>query len=156
MSHMNTIFQLDDETLAALHELTRVLHDSQTALTDSAAKVECPETARLFYELATRRTQLEHELRQYIQLNDQQPPSSGTLTGEAQKLWMAIRASVSGGKHEIILADMQRIEDYLVDEYKKLLPKTAGSPLNAVLNEQFVAVKQGRDQLREFCNQKLQ
>ncbi|WP_081444709.1 PA2169 family four-helix-bundle protein [Blastopirellula marina] len=156
MSHMNTIFQLDEETLTALHELTRVLHDSQTALTDSAAKVECPQTARLFYELATRRAQLEHELRQYIQLNDQNPPSSGTLMGEAQKLWMALRSSVSGGKLEFILADMERLEDYLVDEYKKLLPKTAGSPLSAVFHEQFVAVKQGRDQVREFRQQKLQ
>ncbi|PQO47715.1 hypothetical protein C5Y93_03405 [Blastopirellula marina] len=156
MSHMSTIFQLEKDTLAAMQELVRVLHDSQTALTDAAAKVECPQTARLFYDLATRRAQLEHELRQYIQLNDQQPPSSGTLTGEVQKLWMALRSSVSGGKTEFILADMERLEDYLIDEYKTLIPKTAGSPLSAVFNEQFVAVKRGRDEIREFRRQRGQ
>ncbi|MFI4874771.1 MAG: PA2169 family four-helix-bundle protein [Blastopirellula sp. JB062] len=147
MSHVNTIFQLDEETLSALQELTRALHDSQTALTDAAGKVESPQVARLFYELATGRAQLEHELRQYIQLNDDEPPSSGTLIGETQKLWLALRSSLSGGKTKYILADMQRLEDYLVAEYKKLLPKTAGSPLSAVFHEQFVAVKQGRDQV---------
>lgn len=156
MSRMSTIFQLDSDTLEALQELARVLHDSQTALTDAAAKVECPQTARLFYDLATRRAQLEHELRQYIQLNDQQPPSTGTLKGEVQKLWMALRSSVTGGKMEFILADMERIEDYLVDEYKKLIPKTVGSPLSAVFHDQFVAVKQGRDEIREFRRQHQQ
>ncbi|MCC9606259.1 PA2169 family four-helix-bundle protein [Blastopirellula sp. JC732] len=156
MSHLSTIFQLDKETLAALRELTRVLHDSQSALTDAAAKVQCPETARLFYDLATRRAQLGHELRQYIQLNAQEPPSTGTLKGEAQKLWMELRSSVSGGKAELILADVERLEDYLVVEYKKLIPKTAGSPLSAVFHEQFIAVKQGREQVDELRRKKRQ
>lgn len=155
MSHLSTIYELEEETLTALNELARVLHDSQTALTDAAAKVECPQTARLFYDLATERAQLGHELRQYIQLNDHEPPSSGTFKGEAQKLWLAFRSSVTGGKLEFILADMERIEEFLISEYRKLLPSTAGSPLSAVLNEQFVTVKEGRKRVDALRRQKL-
>ena len=146
----NTLHDLHSDTIKTLHALTRVLHASQTALTDAGAQVSDPQAAQLFYDLGTKRAKMEHELRQFIETKQDEAPSGGTMMGNLQTMWMELRTSLSGGDATVVLGEMERLEDFIVAEYKRLLPKVAGSPLTSLLNNQFAEVKQGHDRVRDL------
>src|SRR5690554_5366620 len=116
----NTLHDLDSDTVKTLQDLTRVLHDSQTALTDDGAQVSDPQAAQLFYDLGTKRAKMEHELRQFIETNQDEAPRGGTMRGNLQTMWMELRTLLSGGDAAVVLAEMERLEDFIVSEYKRL------------------------------------
>ena len=63
---------------------------------------------------------------------------------------MNVRSALNGGDTEVILTEAARGESSLVDAYEDVLVDTAGSPLNATLQQQLIEVKSTRDSIESL------
>lgn len=150
---MESIVNLNDQTIRALNELAIALRDSQVGLTEVAGKVSDKTIVKLFYEIAAERAQMEQELNHYIRVNEAEPPDATSFIGGLRHAWTMIRAALSGGDACVVLNEVEKSEAMIVDHYKRLLPHVAGNPLNKLLLEQFEKVKKGHTAVNELRKQ---
>ena len=147
---METITNLDKETIDGLKSLVEINIDSTKGFQAAAEKIEDNDVARLFRECATKRSAFAGQLSQYIKTNNEDAPESGTAKGAIHRWWLNVRGTVQKGDEHALLSEAERGEDAIKGMYEDVLRKTAGSPLNAVLTDQYATVKQTHDKIREM------
>ena len=147
---MESLMNLTDETVVAVRNLAVALRDSQVGLTDASAKVSDKAVVRLLYRLAVERANMGEELNDFLRVNEEQPSPNMAWVSELRDVSAQIRAAVNAGDPDVVLTEVERSEAMIVAQYKKLLPRIIGSPLNDVLLEQFEKVRNGHDAIREL------
>lgn len=147
---METVRDLNEDTLEGLQDLIQLNIDSAEGFRDAAEKVDDNALSSLFSRLSQERFTQSQELKRYVGMNGEEPEDSGTAKGTVHRLWMDLRAAINGGDPKVILIEAERGEDAIKEKYEEVLKETAGSPLNGVLQRQYVAVKSGHDKVRDL------
>ena len=147
---METITNLDKETLKGVKSIIELNIDSSEGFKSAAEKIENNDIAGYFRQCSARRGQFAEQLKRVVDLNDADTPESGTLKGTLHRWWLDIRGTVQSGDEHAVLAEAERGEDAIKQEYEDVLKKTAGSPLNAILTDQYSSVKESHDTIRDM------
>lgn len=147
---MNTVTNLQDETIQGIQDLIEINIDSAKGFATAADKIENDSIARYFRECGDERSRFAGELKTAVALNNTEPKDSGSIKGAAHRWWMNIHGAVTGGDEHAVLADAERGEDEIKGRYERVLKDTAGSPLNEVLQKQYARVKSRHDQIRDM------
>ncbi|MFI4881482.1 MAG: PA2169 family four-helix-bundle protein [Phycisphaerales bacterium JB064] len=147
---METITNLDKDTLKGVKSIIEINIDSSKGFQDAAEKIENADIAGYFRQCSARRAQFAEQLKRVVDLNGQDAPDSGTVKGTVHRWWLDIRGTIQNGDEHAVLAEAERGEDAIKHEYEDVLKKTAGSPLNAVLTDQYGSVKETHDTIRDM------
>lgn len=147
---METIKNLNDKTLKGVKSIIELNTDASEGFQKAADQIENADIAGYFRQCSSRRAQFAEQLKRVVQLNDEDAPQSGTAKGKLHRWWLDIRGTIQDGDEHAILAEAERGEDAIKQEYEEVLKGTAGSPLNAVLSDQYAAVKETHDTIRDM------
>lgn len=151
---METITNLNEDTLEGIQKLISINIDSSKGFRAAAEHIENDQIASYFRDCGKERQRFAHELQVAAAINDEEPEDDGSLKGAAHRWWMNIRSTVTGGDEHAVLADAERGEDAIKHCYEKTLKDTAGSAMNAILQNQYAVVKQRHDQIRDMRDER--
>lgn len=147
---LESINHLEKSTLHELQGLVRVNLDSRDGFMHAAEKLEDQSLSAMFRGFAEERDRQADELSQYVQLNQEEAPESGSMAASLHRTWISFREALSGSNLYTVMAEAERGEDHIKAAYESALLKTAGSPLNAVLTRQLAQVKKSHDKVRDL------
>ena len=147
---METITNLDKDTIGDVKSIIEINVDSSKGFESAAENIENDDIAGYFRQCSARRAQFAEQLRRVVDVNSDYALDSGSAKGVIHRWWLNLRGTVQNGDEHAILAEAERGEDSIEDEYEKMLKKTAGSPLNAMLTDQYTSVKETHDTIREM------
>ena len=147
---METITDLKDETVDGLKKIVKMNIDASKGYSDAADSLDDTAIETAFHDASARRSRLAADLQTALAMSDEDVPDGGTALGAFHRSWMNVRSALNGGDTEVILTEAARGESSLVDAYEDVLVDTAGSPLNATLQQQLVEVKSTRDSIESL------
>lgn len=147
---MESVTTLNDETIAGIQDLIEINIDSCKGFSKASENIENAAVATFFRQCGDRRGIFATQLQGAVSVNNEEPEDSGTLTGKLHRWWIDIRGTVQDGDEHAILAEAERGEDVIKEKYESVLKDTAGSPLNAILQEQYASVKKDHDTIRDM------
>lgn len=147
---METITNLDKDTLSGVKSIIEINIDSSKGFQTAAENLENADIAGYFRQCSTRRAQFADQLSRVVDVNGVDSPDSGSVKGAIHRWWTDLRGTIQNGDEHAILAEAERGEDSIKGEYEKVLKNTAGSPLNAMLTDQYAAVKETHDTIRDM------
>lgn len=147
---METITNLDKDTLSGVKSIIEINIDSSKGFQTAAENIENADIAGYFRQCSTRRAQFADQLSRVVDINGVDAPDSGSAKGTIHRWWMDLRGTIQNGDEHAVLAEAERGEDSIKGEYEKVLKSTAGSPLNALLTDQYAVVKETHDTIRDM------
>jgi len=80
------------------------------------------------------------------------PENTGSMLGTLHRTWLDLKSSLGGGDHAI-LATCESGEDSAVNEYEKALSLELPANVRTILGQQYGAVKQSHDRVKQFRDQ---
>ena len=144
------VTNLTDKALDELQKLIRANIDARDGFRECAEEISEPQLATLFRQIANEREAIAAELQNYVEWNGKEAEDDGSVAGTVHRSWINIRAKINGGDPHVILIEAERGEDAIKESYEDVLKETAGSPLNGVLQSQYLQVKAGHDKIRDL------
>ncbi|UYV13902.1 MAG: PA2169 family four-helix-bundle protein [Phycisphaera sp.] len=147
---MESITNLDKNTLSGVKSIIEINIDASKGFETAAENIENSDIAGYFRQCSARRAQFADQLSRVVDVNGVDSPDSGTAKGAIHRWWVNIRGTVQNGDEHAVLAEAERGEDAIKGKYEEVLKSTAGSPLNAMLTDQYAAVKETHDTIRDM------
>lgn len=147
---METIQNLEKETVIGLQSLCKLCHDSSEGYRTAAESIDHAQMREAFLSVADKRRVARDELAGMLGTSHESIPEGGTALGKVHRWWLDIRGSLNGGNEEVVLIEAIRGERTIEDEYEDVLKKTMGSPANATLHAQLEGVKSSRKTLESL------
>ncbi len=147
---METTATLNDKTIEGLQDLIEVNLDSGKGFETVADQIDNKDLAAYFRRCGQRRQAFASELQGFVRSNGVEPKTSGSMKGTLHRWWTDLRGTVQSGDEHAMLAEAERGEDVIKHTYEGVLKETAGSPLNSMLQQQWVSVKQDHDTIRDM------
>ena len=150
---VESLLTLHPETLRSLQALVRANLDSAAAFRECAEVVDDDDlVTRLLGQAAERRAGFGEELATYLSLNEAELPTTGRWLEGLRRIWIDLRARLSGGDTHVVLVQLERAEEMLRSKYEQVLLATAGSPANATLLRHYREIKQTHDAIRVLAD----
>ena len=147
---METVDNLNDKTVKKLQDLIEINIDSSKGFVTASENIGNTRISGYFRECAGRRSNFANELQGFVPWNGDEPKDSGSIKGTVHRWWVDLRGTVQDGDEHAVLAEAERGEDAIKERYEDVLKETAGSPLNAVLQQQYASVKADHDAIRDM------
>jgi len=147
---METIRNLDDATIKGLEKLCKLNHDSAEGFLSAADRMDSDAVADTFRVTSKERERQRDQLATCLGVNHESIPSGGTALGTAHRWWLDARAALNGHDDEVVLIEAERGERAIEDEYEDVLIKTAGSPVNELLQRHLEGIKSSRRRIERL------
>lgn len=142
MSTNHDVSKLDDLIVTTI--------DSVKGYEHSADKAEGSRFAQLFRDLADERRQVVATLQAESRRLGGTPNDFGSAAATLHRRWEDLRVALGGGDAAIIKA-IERGEDYLKEEYERVLnDDRMGAETKAVVSECYGSVRHGNDMAGEL------
>jgi uncharacterized protein (TIGR02284 family) len=145
---------LADETLDKLRELRRLNVDSAKGFEESAGLVDHNVLKQVFTEIAHERRDQARVLAEQIEWNEGDESEHGSYVAAMHRSWMKVRDALSSDSTQTVLEEAERGEDAIKDAYEDAVSCCVGSPIHAVINEQYLRVKKTHDRIRDLRDSK--
>ncbi|KAA5542638.1 PA2169 family four-helix-bundle protein [Roseiconus nitratireducens] len=129
-----------------VHKLVRANVDSAHGFREAAKLVKDSDLTSWFSSLADQRSASAQELRQW--LGDRTDADDrGSVAATTHRLWMDLRARLSGGDAYPILVEIQRGEGFIKEAYELVLRLINDEPLKTQLQRQYEEISVTDDKL---------
>lgn len=137
MSHNHDVSKLDDLIVTTI--------DSVKGYELSAEKAEGSRFASFFTEMAAERRQVVATLQAESRRLGGTPNDFGSAAATIHRTWESLRNALGGGDSAII-KEIERGEDYLKEEFERVLDDERMSPeTKAVVSDCYGSVRRGHD-----------
>ncbi len=147
---LETIRDLNTDTLEKIKDLVRINKDSVAGFRDAAEVIKDDQIKLLFATIANQRAGFADVLNRYVMLNEDDTEITTSWRGMFHRWWLDLRGTVTGGDAHAVLAEAERGEDAIKQMYEEVIQQTAGSPLNDVLLAQYAHIMHGHDTIRHL------
>ncbi len=147
---METTTTLNESTVSGLQDLIEINLDSGKGFETAADNIDNRDIAAYFRRCGQRRQGFASELQSFVRANGVEPEDPGTMKGKLHRWWTEVRGTVQSGDEHAMLAEAERGEDVTKHTYEDVLKNTAGSPLNSLLQQQWISVKHDHDTIRDM------
>ena len=78
----------------------------------------------------------------------QNPAQSGSVTGTMHRWWLDIKSKVTGGGIYSVLAEAERGEDSIKNEYESALKDVQDAGVIGIVERQYNNVREGHDRVK--------
>jgi uncharacterized protein (TIGR02284 family) len=139
-----------DEVASTLNRLIQTCKDGENGFKVAAEAVDDVNLQHLLQSYSQQRSEFAAELQTEVQRLDQNPARSGHIVAALHRGWMDIKALAMGREEAAIIAECERGEDVAVKAYEQALGSELPSDLRALVERQFLKVKDAHDQIRSL------
>lgn len=139
---LETKTDLKPDTIAAVNDLVQANIDSAKGFDTVADMTKDPFVEVRFSDRANERRENAAELGRLVQETGEQPKHDGSWLAAFHRNWIGIKAAVTSGDAEPLLAEIERGETYLADRYESAVQECPASAVNDVLHRQLSGVKE--------------
>ncbi len=141
---------MNDKTIEQIQDLIRINIDSYKGFEQAAETIESDDIAELFSIIAGHRRNHAAELREVVQLTDEEAEDSESIKGKVHRWWLSARGKLSDGDNHAVLSEAERGEDAIKHEYEDALKNLDDAAIKQVVMKQYAEVKQGHDRVRDL------
>jgi uncharacterized protein (TIGR02284 family) len=149
----NVVKQRNDNLINSLNELVEINNDRIQGYERAIAENEDEELDYLFITMASHSKTNKTDLSREISLLGGEPTESTRTSGKLFRLWMDIKAALTGKNKQEILASCEFGETAAVETYEQVL-KEQGQNLNdsfrLLIESQKKEIIQDRDRIRSL------
>jgi uncharacterized protein (TIGR02284 family) len=135
---------------STLNQLIQTCKDGEQGFQSAAAGVDDVNLQHLLESYSQQRSEFAAELQLEVERLAQDPAQSGHLAASLHRGWMNIKSVVGGREESAIIAECERGEDAAVKTYEEALRSALPPDLRAVVERQFVKIKEAHDQIRSL------
>jgi len=135
---------------STLNQLIQTCKDGEQGFQSAAAGVDDVNLQHLMESYSQQRSEFAAELQLEVERLAQDPAQSGHLAASLHRGWMNIKSVVGGREESAIIAECERGEDTAVKTYEEALRSALPPDLRAVVEHQFVKIKEAHDQIRSL------
>jgi uncharacterized protein (TIGR02284 family) len=135
---------------SVLNSLIETCKDGQHGFGTAAEDVKDASLKSLFQELSMERGRFVDELQHLVRSVGEEVEQSGSTAGVLHRAWIDLKSAISSGSEHAILAECERGEDSAVAEYRDALEHDLPARIRAVVQQQYVAVQQAHDRVRDL------
>lgn len=134
-----------------LNDLLEKTYDAEKGFKKAAENTENNYLKDYFQKKAQERNAFGHELKSELNAFGQNPDKGGSITGQAHRAWMDVKAMFSSDNEESMLEEARRGEKAAVSEYTDVLNETA-LPLStkSILSKQKNAIESGLNAIKKL------
>ena len=134
--------------ISVLNELIETCKDGQEGFKTASEGVKDSVLKSLFSQFSLQRAQFAGALQQEVMKLGGSPESTGSVSATLHRGWMNIKSTVTGNDESAIVAECERGEDAARDAYKKALNEPFPADVRALVEKQYIEVKQAHDRVR--------
>lgn len=135
------------ETLQHLNDLIEVLLDGENGYAAAASHVSDLHLQTVFAEEARHRATFAKQLRAEVERLGGEPATSGTMQASVHRGWLDLKAAVSGGAPDGIIAACETGDDFAVAAFERVVDlDISGSP-RALIEKQLNEIRQAHQRL---------
>jgi len=138
-------------TCKTLIDLVQILHDGQKGFKKASEDVKDHRLKEIFSRFSLQRSKFAGELSEELRsLGETDPQNEGsTAAGAMHRVWIDLKAAITGNDNHAILSEAERGEDAAVKAYKDALEdEDLPSSLRDTITRQAVEVKAAHDEVR--------
>ena len=141
----------NDDDIKVLNTLIATLLDSIEGYQKSAQDVDNAHYAQMFNARAQERQQVLTRLQSVVAQLGGTPEDESSTLGAAHRVFVDLKAAVTGRDDKAIVNEVERGEDYLKEKFETAINNADLSPVaRQAVNEAWTSVKSGHDQMRDL------
>jgi uncharacterized protein (TIGR02284 family) len=140
-----------EHDIKVLNSLIETTIDSAGGYGEAAKDAHNTRYAASFQSRAAERRQVAQRLQQQVRALGGDPEDDGTVLAKAHRMFVELRSKIGSKDDTAIVDEVERGEDHIKAKYEDALKDadvTAGT--RTVINEAYVSVKSGHDQMRDL------
>jgi uncharacterized protein (TIGR02284 family) len=135
---------------STLNQLIQTCKDAEQGFQSAAAGVDDLNLQHLLESYSRQRGEFAAELQLEVERLAQEPAQSGHLAASLHRGWINIKSVVSGREESAIIAECERGEEAAVKTYEEAFMSALPQDLRAVVERQFMKIKEAQDQIRSL------
>lgn len=138
------------ELIECLNDLIQTCRDGENGFQTAADHVTDSDLKQSFSECSVQRAQFASELESEVRQLGGSPTTTGSVSAAFHRGWMNIKAIVTGGNDDAIVAECERGEDAAVENYQRVLKQNLPPNVLPVAKHQFTEIKRSHDRIRDL------
>jgi len=143
---------INKEAVSVLNDLIETSIDGEKGFHTAAEDIKNPEIKAYFLSRSSECKTAVAELQAEVRALGGDPDDSSSATGGLHRLWVELKAAVTGKSDEAVLNEVERGEDHALKAYKDAHQKAVekGLPANVVtlIQRQLTGVQANHDKVK--------
>ena len=139
-----------EELIDCLNDLIETCRDGENGFQAAADHVTDPDLKKVFTQCSEQRASFASELQSEVRQLGGTPSKTGTVSAAFHRGWMNIKAIVTGGSDDAIVAECERGEDAAIENYQRVLKQNLPPNVLPVVKHQFTEIKRSHDRIRDL------
>ncbi len=143
---------INKEAISILNDLIETSKDGEKGFHTSAEDIKNPEIKAYFLSRSTGCATAVRELQAEVRALGGDPETSSSATGGLHRLWVELKAAVTGKSDEAVLNEVERGEDHALkayrDAYKKAVEKAVPVSVTSLIQRQLDGVQANHDKVK--------
>jgi len=137
--------------IATLNDLIATTYDSVDGYSEAATNSENDRFVTLFNARGAERLGVITTLRSEVIRLGGEPDEDGTMLGSAHRVFLNLKAAVTGQDDKAIIAEVEQGEDHIKAKFEHAIADPELSPeVMHMIRDCYTAIKQGHDQMRDL------
>jgi len=137
--------------ISTLNSLIATTIDSVDGYTEAAKDSESGRFGALFTSRAGERRQVASRLQQQVTSLGGTAEDDGTALAGAHRVFLNLKSVITGKDDKAIINEVEAGEDHIKAKFEDAIRDTELSPaVRALIEEAYVSVKQGHDEMRDI------
>jgi uncharacterized protein (TIGR02284 family) len=144
----------NDHDISTLNSLIATTLDSVEGYTEASKDIEGGRLGSLFASRAAERRQVAASLQGQVSRLGGEPSQGGTALGGAHRMFVNLKAAVTGQDKQAVVNEVERGEDHIKTKFEDALKDNELSqPVRAAIEKGYASVREGHDQMRDIKHQ---
>lgn len=140
-----------DHDIRTLNSLIATTIDSVNGYNESAKEAENSRFAQMFTSRANERQEVARMLQAKVTRLGGNPEDDGTVLAGAHRVFLDLKAAVTGRDDKAIINEVERGEDHIKAKFEDAMQDNELSPnVKDAVNQAWTSVKTGHDQMRDL------
>lgn len=136
---------------ATLNDLIAITFDSVDGYAEAAKNSESNAHIAMFNARTVERRAVIATLRSEVTRLGGKPEEDGTMMGSAHRVFLNLKAAVTGRDDGAIIAEVEQGEDHIKAKFEHAMADTELSPaVIHMIRDCYTSIKQGHDQMRDL------
>lgn len=137
--------------ISTLNGLISTTLDSVKGYTEAAKESETGRYGALFTSRASERQNVATLLQKEVAALGGNPEDDGTVTASAHRLFINLKAAITGHDDKAIINEVEAGEDHIKAKFEDALEDRTLSPaVRALIESAYASVKEGHDEMRDL------
>jgi uncharacterized protein (TIGR02284 family) len=143
---------INKEAISVLNNLIETSKDGEKGFHTSAEDIKNPEIKAYFLSRSSECATAVRELQAEVRALGGDPENSSSAAGTVHRLWVELKAAVTGKSDEAILNEVERGEDHALKAYREAQQKSVEKALppsvTSLIQRQLAGVQANHDKVK--------